>query len=71
MDYRELTKEDIEQYETEIKNFMNYRNILFWCAIGSLVARYRSLSLRYSFVISNINSMNGQCGYLDSLLSLV
>ena len=56
MDYRELTKEDIEQYEAEIKSFMNYRNILFWCAIGSfsgattfLIAAIFLRSIQYQF----------------------
>lgn len=35
MDYRDLTKEDIEQYEEEINKYMQYRNAMKWSAVGS------------------------------------
>lgn len=53
MDYRELTTEDIEQYEAEIKNFMNYRNVMFWSAIGSFGGAATFLFL--AIYLSNIN----------------
>ena len=47
MDYRDLTKEDIEQYKKEINQFMSYRNILFWCAIGSFSGAVTFLAVAF------------------------
>ena len=35
MDYRNLTEDDINQFKQEIAQYMQYRNIMQWTALGS------------------------------------
>ena len=49
MDYRDLTKEDIEQYEEEINKYMQYRNAMKWSAVGSFGGAITFLILLFYF----------------------
>lgn len=49
MDYKDLTKEDIEQFELDIKKYNQYRNAMKWSALGSFGGAIAFLILLFYF----------------------
>ena len=70
MENRELTIEEIKQYEMELEKFRSYRQTMFWCSVGSFISAGVMFALYIYFLVTGNYLANQICYYTGIILIL-